>query len=63
MKPTGRCGNGSARSGVLRQNFTWDLAAWKCNFRFRGEQPARPVKKVWSILIMARVNIKRIEGL
>jgi hypothetical protein len=27
------------------------------------EQLARPVKKVWSILIMARVHIKGIEGL
>jgi len=33
------------------------------NFRVSGEQLAPPVKKVWSILIMARVHIKGIEGL
>jgi hypothetical protein len=48
---------------ALRQNFTWDVAAWKRNLRLRGEQLVRPVKKVRSILIMARVHIKEIEGL
>jgi hypothetical protein len=49
--------------GALRQNFTWDVAALKRNFLRHGEQLARPVKKVRSILIMARVHIKGIEGL
>ena len=48
---------------ALRQNFTSDVAVQKRNFRLRGEQFARPVKKVRSILIMARVYIKEIEGL
>src|SRR6266545_1728769 len=43
--------------GTPGQNFTWDVAAWKRNLRLRGEQLARTVKKVWSILIMARVHI------
>jgi len=48
---------------ALRQNFTRDTAAQKRKLRLRGEPLARTVKKVWSILIMARVHIKGIEGL
>jgi hypothetical protein len=28
--------------GAPGQNFMWDVAAWKRNFRVRGEQLARP---------------------
>jgi hypothetical protein len=42
--------------GCPGHNFTWDVAACKRNFRLSGEL-------LWSILIMARVRIKGIEGL
>jgi hypothetical protein len=49
--------------GALSQNVTRRWQPGKRNFRLRGERLARPVKEVWSILIMARVHIKEIEGL